>query len=212
MQTRLLLVSHAPTAAQRSGRFAGADEGLDARGHAAAAAYARQADLARGNSAALTSPAACARETAAALGLAATVCDALAETDYGSWRGRRLTELAAEASQALEAWLRDPAAAPPGGESFEAVLARVGAWLDGYAAHDDAADRSSDRTVIAITHAAVMRAAIVHTLQATSAAFAHIEIAPLTVVELRRSTRGWAWWPAQQIAPGTAREIAPGDQ
>ncbi|GAB2893186.1 hypothetical protein GCM10027093_30750 [Paraburkholderia jirisanensis] len=210
MQTRLLLVSHAPTAAQRSGRFAGPDEGLDARGHAAAAAYAQAADLARGSSAALTSPAACARETAAALGLAATVCDALAETDYGAWRGRRLAELAAEASQAphachvLEAWLRDPAAAPPGGESFDAVLARVGAWLDGFAAPDEAQGRASDRTVIAITHAAVMRAAIVHTLHATSAAFAHIEIAPLTVVELRRSARGWAWWPAQATALATA--------
>jgi len=206
MQTRLLLVSHAPTAAQRSGRFAGPDEGLDARGHAAAAAYAQRAGLTRGGSAALTSPAACARDTAAALGLAATVCDALAETDYGSWRGRRLAELAAEAAQAsraphaLEAWLRDPAAAPPGGESFDAVLARVGAWLDGFAAPADA----PDRTVIAITHAAVMRAAIIHALHASSAAFAHIEIAPLTVVELRRSTRGWAWWPAQGTALGTA--------
>jgi broad specificity phosphatase PhoE len=208
MRTRLLLVSHAPSAAQRSGRFAGPDEGLDARGLAAAAAYAQRAPLA-GEGAiasasgspggtALTSPAACARETAAALGLTATVCDALADTDYGNWRGLRLAELAAHEPQALEAWLRDPAAAPPGGESFDAVRARVGAWLDTLAAPAvTAPDLAAGRTVIAVTHAAVMRAAIVHALGSPSACFAQIEIAPLTTVELRHSaTRGWTWWPA----------------
>jgi broad specificity phosphatase PhoE len=191
MQTRLLLVSHAPTAAQRSGTFSGPDEGLDARGLAAAAAYAQRVKFAH-DSAALTSPAACARDTAKALGLDADVAGALAETEYGHWRGRRLADVAADTPQVLEAWLRDPAAAPPGGESFNAVVARVGTWLDGLAAQQAA----HDRTVIAITHAAVMRAAIVHTLRVTPAAFLHIEIAPLTAVELRVAARGWTWWPA----------------
>jgi hypothetical protein len=34
-------------------------------------------------------------------------------------------------------------------------------------------------------------------LNAPAVSFAHIEIAPLSVVEIRRSARGWAWWPAQ---------------
>jgi broad specificity phosphatase PhoE len=217
MHTRLLLMSHAPSAAQRSGRFAGPDEGLDARGLAAAAAYAQRAPLAgelaselasaaatdSPGGTALTSPAACARETAAALGLTASVCDALADTDYGNWRGLRLAELAAHEPQALAAWLRDPAAAPPGGESFDAVRARVGAWLDALAAPAcTVPDLAAGRAVIAVTHAAVMRAAIVHALGSPSACFTQIEIAPLTTVELRHSaTRGWTWWPATDPSP-----------
>ena len=60
---RLLMLAHAETAATRRAIFAAGD-GLDARGRAAAAALARpRCDRA------LTSPAAAARETAAALGL-----------------------------------------------------------------------------------------------------------------------------------------------
>ena len=47
------------------------------------------------------SPAACARETASALGLAATIDDMLADIDYGSWHGRRLADLAVDAQAAL---------------------------------------------------------------------------------------------------------------
>ncbi len=187
MHTRLILVSHASTAALRSGMFPN-DESLDARGIDDASTYAQRAPLPHG-APALTSPAACARDTAKALGLEPTIARELAGTDYGRWRGRRLADIAAEAPHELEAWLSDPAAEPPGGESFDHVIARVGAWLDAL---------TLNGTVVAITHAPVMRAAIIHTLRVSPAAFVHIEIAPLSTVELRRSTRGWAWWPAAE--------------
>lgn len=186
MDTRVLLVSHAATSAMRQGRFP-ADDPLDARGVADASAW-RERWLLIGAAVALSSPAACACDTAQALGLEVRVTPELAEMDYGQWRGRRLADIADETPHELAAWTRDPDAAPPGGESFVQVLARVSGWLD-----------SLDETasVIAITHASVIRAALIHALNAPAASFARIEIAPLSLIELRRSARGWTWWPAQ---------------
>jgi broad specificity phosphatase PhoE len=217
MDTRLLLVSHASTAAMRAGRFP-ADDPLDARGLAeAGAARARLAIL--HDAVAFVSPAVCARDTASALGFSATVQQELADMDYGLWNGRRLADLAAEAPQDLAAWTHDPEAAAHGGESFSRLVKRVGEWLD--ALSDGATDRDRDtssdesndskthasaaktsriprdaQNIVAITHAPVIRAAIIHALGASPHVFSRIEIAPLSVVELRRSRRGWTWWPA----------------
>ncbi|PRY04893.1 histidine phosphatase family protein [Paraburkholderia sp. BL25I1N1] len=196
MDTRLLLVSHASTAAQRAGRFP-ADDSLDARGLAEAQTHAARLRLAIADDApAFVSPAACARETATALGLAASVDAGLADLNYGTWQGRRLADLAAEAPQDVAAWTRDPDAAPHGGESFSQLVKRVGEWLE--ALLDGETDRASShlRDVIAVTHAPVLRAAIVYALGASPAVFPRIEIAPLSIIELRHSSRGWTWWPA----------------
>ncbi|CAB3806765.1 hypothetical protein LMG28614_06455 [Paraburkholderia ultramafica] len=199
MDTRLLLVSHASRAAQRAGRFP-ADHPLDARGRAEVETKAVRMRVAIPDAAAaFVSPAVCARDTALALGLAATVDDALADMNYGSWHGRRLADLSVEAPQDLAAWTRDPDAAPHGGESLSQLVKRMGAWLD---ALDDAISGTTSGTskhvhnVVAVTHAPLLRAAIVYALGASPAVFARIEIAPLSVVELRHSQRGWTWWPA----------------
>ena len=196
MNLRLLLISHAPTAAMPAGRFP-ADDPLDARGLAdAQAAQARLSHLSHlaafNEAPAFVSPAVCARDTASALGLNAKVDAALADIDYGNWKGRRLADLAAQTPIDLTAWMHDPDAAPHGGESFGQAVKRIGEWLDTL----DVA-QSNARDVIAVTHAAIIRAAVIHALAASSAIFPRIEIAPLTVVELHRSEqRGWTWWPA----------------
>jgi len=206
MDTRLLLISHAATSAQRAGRFS-ADEPLDARGRAEAEAARTRLALPTGATV-FSSPAACARETAAALGLAAMSVDALADMNYGDWGGKRLADIAAQAPRELAAWTREPDAAPPGGESFGQLVQRVGAWLEApepneaasnaaQEAHETASNASAHaRAIVAITHAPLLRAAIVYALGASPAVFPRIEIAPLSMVELRRSRRGWAWWPA----------------
>lgn len=115
--------------------------------------------------------------------------DALADAAYGAWQGRRLTELARVAPEALAAWTRDAAFRPPGGgESFDDVRSRVAAWLD--------ALPETQQTLVAFTHAPVIRAAILHALSAPSASFRHLEIAPLSVTALRRSAQGWVWMAA----------------
>lgn len=214
MDLRLLLISHAATAAQRAGRIpadpAGADS-LDARGIADTAAARARLAL-PGDAIAFVSPAACARETASALGLAATVEPKLADMNYGRWHGQKLIDIAATAPDQLAAWTRDPDAAPHGGESFSQLVIRLGAWLDtqhvadpaaldestGAGSNPGSAPRTSThmRNLVAVTHAPLLRAAIVHALGATPAIFPRIEIAPLSVVELRRSPRGWTWRPA----------------
>jgi broad specificity phosphatase PhoE len=188
MPVRLLLVSHAATAAMRAGRFPGepgSGAPLDSRG--LADAEARRSGLpGLAGMRALTSPVQAARDSARALGLDAAPVVALADVDYGRWHGRALKDIAVEAPDALAMWLRDPEAAPHGGESFCAVVARVARWLDSL-------EEASD--VIAVSHAAVLRAALIHVMDAPPASFPRIEIAPLAVIELRKSGHGWTWWP-----------------
>lgn len=193
----VFLLSHAATAAMRRGAFP-ADDALDARGIAATAAWPRRGQVAALLEAApaarvLCSPARCAQDTAQALALtlapalapalAAAVEPALADVDYGRWRGLELAQVAANEPAPLAAWLGDAQAAPHSGESFGAAVRRVGAWLD--------AIGDGDHAILAITHAAVVRAAIVHALGAPPSAFFRIEIAPLALVELRRARHGW---------------------
>jgi len=188
MGTRVLLISHAATPAMRQGRFP-ADDPLDARGIADATTWRERLPPIE-DAVAFSSPAPCARDTAQALGLAIRVAPDLVDVDYGQWRGRRLAEVAEDTPHELAAWSRDAYAASHGGESFVQVIARVGGWLD-------ALDGTA--SVVAVTSAPVIRAALIHALNAPPASFTRIEIAPLSVVELRRSARGWVWWPARSF-------------
>lgn len=167
----------------RSGRFP-ADDALDQRGVEATQTWRSRIDAFQAN-AAFRSATICVSETARLFKLDAAIAPALNEADVGRWAGLRLADIAATEPEALATWLGDPQAAPHGGESFEAVARRVGAWLD------DLPDTPA--TIIVLTHASVIRAAIIHALGGPLAAHSRIEIAPLSLVELRRSTLGWRW-------------------
>jgi broad specificity phosphatase PhoE len=177
--TRLTLVRHAPSPATRRSAFP-LDEPLDARGLDEARRLA--ARLGRAD-AAWSSPAARARQTAEALGLTATVAAELDECDFGSWRGRTLAELHAEDPAAVAAWMEDPAAAPHGGESLLALLARVRGWLDARAADGE--------RVFAVTHAGVIRAAVVCALDAPPLAFWRLDVAPLSRTVMHAHDGRW---------------------
>jgi broad specificity phosphatase PhoE len=176
---RLILVCHASTAAVRSAAFA-ADEPLDQHGEPQAAALAgRLPDADRW----LAAPELRTRQTAQALGLNAAVEPALRDCDYGSWRGRSFADVYAREPQAVDAWLRDPAATPHGGESIQALLARVAGWLAGEQAHH--------RRSLVITHAAVIRAAVVQAIGAPPQSFWRIDIAPLSITRLSGENDRW---------------------
>jgi broad specificity phosphatase PhoE len=130
----------------------------------------------------LTAPERRARQTVEALGPVAIAEPALADCDFGRWRGRSLTEIGAADPAGAAAWLADPAAAPHGGESLDALMARVGGWLDRFEGRDH---------TVAITHPAVIRAAIVHVLMAPPVAFWRIDIEPLSLTDLRRHAGRW---------------------
>jgi broad specificity phosphatase PhoE len=177
--TRLTLIRHAPSEATRRSAFP-LDESLDPRGVDEARALAPRVGR---FDAIWSSPAARARETAKALGLTATVAAELDECDFGSWRGRTLADLHAEDPAAVAAWMEDPAAAPHGGESLLALLERVRGWLE---AHADDGSRT-----VAVTHAGVIRAAVVCALDASPLAFWRLDVAPLSRTVLHAHDGRW---------------------
>jgi broad specificity phosphatase PhoE len=130
----------------------------------------------------LISPARRAAQTAAGLTVSA-VEPALAECDFGAWAGRSLAELAAEDPWAVQTWMTDPDAAPHGGESLTALLARVGGWLEEQAALDG--------TAIAITHGGVVKAAVVAALEAPPSAFWRVDVSPLSITEFHAHNGRW---------------------
>jgi broad specificity phosphatase PhoE len=180
MHADLVLVCHASTAAVRSASFPN-DEPLDERGAADAAAAA--ASLARPDRA-WCAPSVAARQTAAALGLAASVEPALRDGDVGRWAGRAVAEVARDEPAAFATWRTDPRSSPSGAEPLVALLERVGGWLDGCIGEPG-------RTV-AVTHTAVIRAAIVWAIEAAPATFWHVDIGPLSRTHLRSDGRRWA--------------------
>ncbi|MEU9885262.1 histidine phosphatase family protein [Sphaerisporangium sp. NPDC051011] len=121
-------------------------------------------------------------QTAAGLGLEAEPVEALRDWDAGRWAGRTLADVQAEHPEDVLAWLTDPASAPHGGESLLALLDRVTAWLA--TLHD------AGRT-LAVTHPAVIRAAVVHALDAPPQAFWKIDVPPLAQVTLTSNGRRW---------------------
>ncbi|MBW0109192.1 histidine phosphatase family protein [Pseudonocardia sp. KRD-182] len=178
MSSRITLVSHSSTSATNSGAFADG-EPLDARG--AGRATDAHGCLPRAVRV-LSSAAPSCRQTATALGLDAAVEPALADWDLGRWRRRTLDEVAAREPDAVAVWLSDPESAPHGGESQIALLARIAAWLDSV---------PDDGHTVAITHAGVVRAAVITVLQAPPAGFWRIDIAPLTATEFRGRPGRW---------------------
>jgi len=179
MSSRLILVSHAETAAVRAAAFP-RDESLDDAGRREAAALAGSLGM---FSAVWVSPAKRAVETAAALGFEAKPDTELRDLDVGRWAGQSFADVEAGEPEAMVQWLRDPNASPHGGETIEALRARVSRWLS-------APERQSGRT-IAFTHPAVIRAAVVVAIDAGTQSFWRIDIAPLTIVDLRSHGGRW---------------------
>jgi broad specificity phosphatase PhoE len=179
MTVRLDLLAHGPSEATRAARFPD-DEALEA-----SAAQALQAlrGRVRPYAHALTAPARATRETAAALGLNAEVEPALRDCDYGRWRGLASKDVAEREPDAFAAWLGDLVAAPHGSESFATLIERVSAWLTQSLAREGA--------TLAVTHATVVRAAIVNALGAGPSAFARIDVAPLSLARLSGHAGRW---------------------
>lgn len=173
---RLILLSHAMTDAMADGRFP-ADEPLNAVGR-------RQVDVMDGVAGSaqrrLCGPEQRTRQTAKMLGLQAKTEPRLADLDCGRWRGQSLAVLPPDE---LEAWLRQPGAAPHGGESITDLISRTSHWLESLTA--------KPLRTVAVTHPAVIRAAIVAALDIDPASFWRIDVEPVTRVVLH--FRGGRW-------------------
>lgn len=181
MTTRLTLLCAGATRSTRLGCFPDPGEPLDDGGRAKVRALLRDWP---GTTRAYVSPAAAARETAQLLAVAGEQVSALRDQDAGAWAGRGLDDIG---EAAFAQWLAAPERGAPGGENMAAVRARVGAWLDAL----------EPGRVLAVTHAAVIRAAIALALDVPCAAVLGIDVAPLTRVMLSRHGR----WRLQALMP-----------
>ena len=77
----------------------------------------------------------------------------LREMNFGEWEGIRWDELERRDSTRLAAWMTDwVRVRAPGGESFEDVVARSGAWFD------EAQSAWLGETVVVVAHAGSIRA------------------------------------------------------
>jgi broad specificity phosphatase PhoE len=176
---RLILICHASTGAVRDAAFP-ADEPLDDKGTTRATALAGHLPKVDRY---WSSPELRTRQTAEALGLNASVQPELRDCDYGGWTGNTFDAVHAREPEAVAAWLRDPAAAPHGGESILELLQRVAVWLAGEQTHH--------RQSIVVTHPAIIRAAIVCAIEAAPLSFWRIDIAPLSMTRLSGTNDRW---------------------
>ncbi|KAF1032723.1 MAG: Glucosyl-3-phosphoglycerate phosphatase [Pseudomonas sp.] len=168
--TRLTLIAHASTRAQKRARF-GVDEPVDMDWQAAALSQAARFKRAPQ---VLCGPELRTRQTAALFTEHPQVEDALRDCDFGDWQGLGIDEVE---PHALQVWMADSRAAPHGGESVVQLCERVGLWLG-----------SLERTpghVVAVTHPFVVRAALLQALQCPPALFNQIDVEPLSSTELR---------------------------
>lgn len=177
---RLSIVCSGITQSMRKQRFP-VDERLEARSVQLAGNLASR--LPRPG-VAFGSPSARARETADILGIKPILREDLSDQNYGLWGGLGLNTLEQSDPKGLLAWMSDPNFMPPEGESLADVARRTAGFLD--------ETRSSAGHVVAVSHAAVARAAVLHVLEAPLTAFWKIDVPPLCVLDLRFDGKRWA--------------------
>lgn len=182
--TTFLLLRHGATPLSAEKRFSGSrsDPALTPEGRRQVEAVADALAARGGIDAVIGSPARRAVESAEivarALKLEVATDPGLAEADFGAWEGLTLAEIRERWSAELASWLSSTAVAPPGGESFDAVLTRV--------------RRSRDRlirshpggTVLVVTHVSPIKLLSCLALGVPPAAIFRMELSPASLTEL----------------------------
>ena len=120
-----------------------------------------------------------AQQVAAVTGAAVVTDDGFRETDFGAWEGLTFAEVRERWSAELAAWLADPEVAPPGGESFTDVSARVTAAL-----HRVLTVRAG-QTVLIVSHVTPIKTLVAAALLAPPAALyrMHLDVAALCEID-----------------------------
>ncbi|TDC84449.1 bifunctional RNase H/acid phosphatase [Micromonospora sp. KC606] len=200
--TRLILVRHGETEWTVQQRYAGrADVPLSDAGRAQArATAARVAQLAPAVAAVLSSPlsrcTATAEAIASALGdLPVRRQDDWIECDFGDWDGRTFAEVREGWPGELDAWLASTRIAPPGGESFATVGARVAKAVA------ELGQAYPGETVVVVSHVSPIKLALRDALAAGDA-FLHrlyLDAAGISVFDM---------WPDGGIAVRSVNDTA----
>jgi ribonuclease H / adenosylcobalamin/alpha-ribazole phosphatase len=120
-----------------------------------------------------------AQAVAAVTGAAVVMDDGFRETDFGAWEGLTFAEVRERWPAEISAWLADPEVAPPGGESFTDVSARVTAALDRVLA------ARAGQTVLIVSHVTPIKMLVTAALLAPPAALyrMHLDVAALCEID-----------------------------
>ena len=104
------------------------------------------------------------------------------EQDFGDWEGRPAAET--WSAMAPESWSAPARIAPPGGETFDDVVARIAPAIDRLTA------RYAGRDIVAVAHAGTVRAVLAMALGGSAAALG-FTIDPLSVSRFERIGAHW---------------------
>ena len=177
----VFLVRHGSIDGMRERLLGRSDLGLNKQGRLE---VARAADACRrlGIGTVVSSPRRRAQETAAIIASAVDcrveIVDAFDEVDYGEWAGKCFSELAAAPE-----WRRFNDACDdtriPGGETLDAVSARIRQGLDQIARHEAG-------EVVIVTHAQIIRGVLL--LAESRTASSLYELEPASITPVRWST------------------------
>jgi ribonuclease H / adenosylcobalamin/alpha-ribazole phosphatase len=181
--TVTLLLRHGQTPNSVQKRYAGVSDVPLTEVGVKQAAAAGQRLASAGITAIVTSPlrraVRTAEEVAAATGAPVEAGEGFREADFGAWDGLTFAEVRERWPAELTAWLADPAVAPPGGESFLDVSARVsGALRRVLAGHPG-------QTVLIVSHVTPIKTLVAAALLAPPPALyrMHLDVAALCQVD-----------------------------
>jgi broad specificity phosphatase PhoE len=187
--TTLILLRHGVTSATLRKVFSGSggtDPELIDQGHEQAE---RAAAWIAGNGpvdAIVASPMRRTQQTAAAvgrtLGLEVEIEHGLREASFGDWEGFTFGEIADRWPDQMQAWLASTAVAPPQGEAFDEVDARVGQALDSLL------ERYRGQTLVAVSHVTPIKLAVTRALGAPITSIYSMELSPASITTI-------TWWP-----------------
>jgi probable phosphoglycerate mutase len=191
--TTTVLLRHGETPHTAEKRFSGAggaDPELSEGGLRQAAAVAERLAGTGGVDVILSSPMRRTRQTAdavaRALGAEVREVDAFRECAFGDWEGLTFDEVRQGWPEALDAWMGDPKAVPPGGESFTDVRRRV------LRARDQLLARYPRQTVLVVTHVTPTKVLVADAVDAPLSALYRMELSPATLTEVQWYAGGQA--------------------
>jgi ribonuclease H / adenosylcobalamin/alpha-ribazole phosphatase len=187
--TTFVLLRHGVTPATERKAFSGSgsdDPALTETGREQASRAAQWLQSHGGIDVIVASPLRRTRETAAIVGdllvLPVEIDDGLVETSFGEWDGFTFAEIQERWGAELTAWLASTSVAPPGGEAFDTVDARV------IAARDRLREQHAGRTVLVVSHVTPIKLLVRAALDAPVDVIYKMELSPASITTI-------AWWP-----------------
>jgi broad specificity phosphatase PhoE len=115
-----------------------------------------------------------------------TTISGLIEQNLGDYQGLPHADLPARlAAPAHPFWPLSATERPPGGESMQDVVDRVGPTMESLA------ESYAGQDVVIVAHGGSIRAAVAHALQATAQQALHFSIHNISLTRLERLPEGW---------------------